>query len=158
MTDVEELAARYLRYARWFVREGSARFRAYKERARARIAAAGSSPEELRAAMLAEPVERHEDEDAVDEVDELIRAHPELGWPLVAALVRQCPDDDTATLGFLGAGPFESWVSEEELARVRDEFTAALRDSDKLRYVASCSWNRPPTLAALLAQYPPRDP
>jgi hypothetical protein len=169
---IERIAAGYVDYALWFVREGSAKFQAHQARMRERFAPQfdqildavvhgssiaavldalrGSAGEfQSRADELA--FETHPNEWASDRVSEIVSLGGPSAWELVLEIVRRAPDDEDV-LGFIGAGPVESWMSEERVAEVAGELTAELQRSVKLQRVVLTSWHIPPTLERILRQ------
>jgi len=79
-------------------------------------------------------------------------------WLLLRDIVRATPEDAWDVLGTIGAGPFESWISEERLREFLDDLEAEMAAFRRFRYVAAASWDIPATLELLLARYPPDEP
>jgi len=161
--DLEVVARACVEYATWFIREGCDQFRqrqaGFRKALATSLSTSDETPDDLAAAEAVAaaasatllPVETHPAEWAQDRTDEIVTACGEYGWRLLLLLVRAAPDDPHL-LGFIGAGPFEDWVTEERVCAVREEFAREWRAEPKFRLVVRASWNVPPALERLLAE------
>jgi hypothetical protein len=166
--EIARIAEAYVEHATWFVREGCDRFSAHQAKLRARFApqlgaitaAIARGPEAVWSALeagtdafsenLAElAFENHPAQWADERVRNVLTACGREGWLLLEEIVRRAPEAPDI-LGFIGAGPFETWVSEERVEEVRDDLARALAASPKLRQVVLSSWDIPPTLQEML--------
>lgn len=147
--DLEVVARAYVEYATWFIREGCDQFQQRQAAFRQRLATGISPDVAAEATHLA--AQAHPAEWARDRTDEIVAACGEYGWRLLLLLVSVAPDDPHL-LGFIGAGPFEDWVTEERVCAVREAFADEWRTEPKFRVVVRASWNVPPALERLLAE------
>lgn len=168
--EIGRIAQAYVEYATWFIREGTEKFSAHQAKVRAAFApqfgaifsAISRGPEAVWKALEANggafserldqlKFESHPAEWARDRAGDILRIGGKSGWILLQEIVDRAPDADDV-LGFIGAGPFEDWVSEERVVEVQEELTRVLSASSKFQRVALASWDTPPTLHALLRQ------
>jgi hypothetical protein len=94
----------------------------------------------------------------VDEVEEIanwvereVRKGEPDAWTLVRDVVRYAPADDRV-LSLIGAGIFETWVSEARVQPLLPELRAELLREPKLRTVVLASWDIPASLQPILRE------
>jgi hypothetical protein len=164
------VARAYVEYATWFVREGSERFREHQAKMRQRFAPQFSA---IASAVLKGPAaltealqsgtdafrcnlddlafEKHPSQWADEHIRELIAVDAKEGWAIIREVVKEAPDADDV-LGFIGAGHFENWVSEDRIKQVKDDMLHSLREDPKLVRVVTSSWDIPPSLQEILRE------
>lgn len=96
-----------------------------------------------------EHVEIDEVEESANWVERRIEAGGREGWTLLRDVVRLAPDDGRV-LSLIGAGIFETWVSEERVREFLGELELELQREPKLRQVVLASWDIPPSLQPIL--------
>jgi hypothetical protein len=166
--ELARIAQAYVEFLAWFVREGAQKFQQHQAKVRQRfspqfgaiVAAITQGPSALWKALEASAsafqenldvlaFEEHPAQWADQRVRDLLAAGGPTAWSFLVEIVRRAPDD---VLGSIGAGPFESWVTEERVVEVRSELTRLLRQDPRFGQVVRASWEVPPTLQAILAE------
>jgi hypothetical protein len=115
-------------------------------------------PEFLEAlAEVSDAVQRieHAEVDGVEEIanwveDQVRKGEPD-AWRLVRDVVRYAPADERV-LSLIGAGIFETWVSEARVRPLLAEVRAELLNEPKLRTVVLASWEIPASLQPILRE------
>jgi hypothetical protein len=166
----KRVARAYVEYATWFVREGSDKFSKDQEKIREAFApqfsaissaipqgvealreALRSSADVFRCNLDGLTFEEHPSQWADERVREVINSDGREGWKLIREIVNEATDAEDV-LGFIGAGHFENWVSEERVEEVRDEILRSLREDPKVIEVVTSSWDIPPALQEILRE------
>lgn len=151
--DYKLLAEEYIRYSIWFLKTGSAIFEKEKEELRKAIeieVSSGLSESEAyyKASKTIKQVE-HPDQNGAWKVDEIIKNGGPAAWEILKNIVQAAPNDEQV-LAFIGAGPFENWISEEKLIIYKKELFEAIQEHPKWQTVAESSWHNPADLVDFL--------
>ena len=89
------------------------------------------------------------DEEIAEKVDEICSKNNLDAWELLKTIVDIAPNDE-GLLSFIGAGPFEDWISEDNYKLIKTEIDKILYENQKWVVVVISSWNNPKELKELL--------
>ncbi len=152
--DYDVLTKKYLRYSIWFLKTGSVLHEKETADIQKRVELEISKGLPMEAAYIKvlramNPVAHPDQEDAW-QAEDIIKRGGTSSWLLLKNIIDAAPND-AQLLSYIGAGPFENWISKEEnLNNYRNDLFAAIQSDLKWKMVAESSWHNPPELTSFL--------
>ena len=151
----EELAKHYLSYSQWFVAVGSKLHEEETKKVRKLMSEYKKEGkvgnETFFKASKKVGMKHHPEEDFAWKAEKIIEEGGDCAWDLLKKIINGAPEDKIL-LGYIGAGPFENWVTFDNYLKYEKELKEIIKNSEKWRVVVSGSWHNPEDLELYLSE------
>ena len=152
--DIESIARKYVEYSIWWIHTGDSLYekvsKEFKEKMKIEISKGLSEREAYNKINESVTFADHHNQKTAWEADKIIKKGGLIGWQLLCKIIDFSPDDDKV-LAYIGAGPFEDWISKKRYNKFKFDLQKFIKSSTKWKTIAESSWHNPPELEKFLA-------
>ncbi|HTB83904.1 MAG TPA: hypothetical protein VK742_09640 [Candidatus Sulfotelmatobacter sp.] len=152
MSEKDSIAG-YLDYSSWWIGHGSDLHKKNTEELRSLVSKFKneglSSEDAFKKALNQVGQLSHPNQECCWEIEDKIKKKDAVSWEVLKSIIEQAPHDEKL-LNFIGAGPFEDWISEENFNSYKEELQTFLKTNQKWKIVVKASWHNPNELEMLL--------